>query len=89
MSTLNPHLFFYKTRTVPFALRDKVEADLDRLLKEDIIEPMRISDWAAPIVPVPKGIIPSEFMVTARSLSTVLLNWRGILYLISRIFSLR
>ena len=43
---------FYKARTVPFARRDKVEADLDQLLKEDIIEPVRFSNWAAPIVPV-------------------------------------
>ena len=46
---------FYKARTVPFALRDKVETNLDRLLKLDIIEPVRFSIWAAPIVPLPKG----------------------------------
>ena len=47
---------FYKARTVPFALRDEVEADLDRLLKEDISESVNFSNWAAPIVPVPKGV---------------------------------
>ena len=46
---------FHKSRPVPFSLRAKVEAELDRLLREGIIEPVRYSDWAAPIVPVPKG----------------------------------
>ena len=64
MSTLKPHPFFIKARTVPLALRDKVEADLEQLLKEDIIEPVGFSKWAAPIVPVPKGIIPSEFVTS-------------------------
>ena len=55
---INPQAspIFYKARTVPFALRDKVEADLDQLLKEDIIEPVKFSNWTAPIVPVPKGV---------------------------------
>lgn len=46
---------FHKARSVPFALREKVEADLERLQKQGIIEPVQFSDWAAPIVPVLKS----------------------------------
>ena len=42
-------------RTVPYALRDSVEAELQRLQKEGIIEPIQFADWAAPIVPVLKA----------------------------------
>ena len=45
---------FYIARTVPFALKRKVEDELERLEKEDIITPVKFSDWAAPIVPVEK-----------------------------------
>ena len=45
---------FYKARTVPFALTRIVEDELERLEKEDIITPVKFSDWAVPIVPVEK-----------------------------------
>nr|VZI21338.1 unnamed protein product [Spirometra erinaceieuropaei] len=45
---------FFKARTVPYALAPKVEDELDRLQKADIIEPVQCSEWAAPIVPVLK-----------------------------------
>ena len=45
---------FYKAHTVPFALREKVEQELERLEKQDIITPVKFADWAAPIVPVEK-----------------------------------
>nr|VZI25197.1 unnamed protein product [Spirometra erinaceieuropaei] len=45
---------FFKARTVPYALAPKVEEELDRLQKADIIEPVQYSEWAAPIVPVLK-----------------------------------
>ena len=35
-------------------MRGKVNAELDRLVAEGIIEAVPISDWAAPIVPVLK-----------------------------------
>ena len=38
----------------PFALKDKVEAELERLEREGIIEPVQSAEWAAPIVPVVK-----------------------------------
>ena len=36
-------------------MRDMVDKELDRLLAEDIIEPVQYSDWAAPVVPVMKA----------------------------------
>ena len=45
---------FYKARTVPFVLREKVEAELQRLEGLGIISPVQFSRWAAPIVPVRK-----------------------------------
>ena len=46
---------FCKPRSVPFAMKEKVEEELECLLKEGIIEPMQLSEWAAPIVPVWKS----------------------------------
>ena len=45
---------FYRPRSVPYAMREKVEAELDRLRQQGIIEPEHFSNWAAPIVPVLK-----------------------------------
>lgn len=45
---------FFKARPVPYAMRGRVEAELDRLLAQDIIEPVKYAEWAAPVVPVLK-----------------------------------
>ena len=45
---------FFKARPVPYALRPKVEAQLDKLEAAGIIKPVQFSQWAAPIVPVLK-----------------------------------
>ena len=45
---------FYRPRPVPYALRPRVEKELERLERQGIIEPVQFSDWAAPIVPVVK-----------------------------------
>nr|XP_055046280.1 LOW QUALITY PROTEIN: uncharacterized protein K02A2.6-like [Misgurnus anguillicaudatus] len=45
---------FFKPRTVPYAMRHKVEKELERLQQLGVIEPIQFSDWAAPIVPVLK-----------------------------------
>lgn len=51
-SNAKPH--FFKSRSLPFAMREKVETELDRLIKDRIIEPVKFSEWAAPVVPVLK-----------------------------------
>ena len=45
---------FYRARSVPYALKTKVEQELDRLEQQDVLEPVEFSNWAAPIVPVVK-----------------------------------
>ena len=45
---------FFKAHTVPFALRTAIEDELDRLEREGIIERVTHSEWATPIVAVPK-----------------------------------
>ena len=45
---------FCKARTVPYALKGKIEKELDRLVQQGVIEPICFSEWAAPIVPVLK-----------------------------------
>ena len=45
---------FYRPRSVPYTMKDKVEQELDHLDKHGIIEPVQFSEWAAPIVPVLK-----------------------------------
>ena len=45
---------FFKARPVPYALRPKVEAQLEKLEAAGIIRPVQFSQWAAPIVPVLK-----------------------------------
>lgn len=38
-----------------YSPREKVEADLQRLQRQGVIEPIQFSDWAMPIVPGEKG----------------------------------
>ena len=45
---------FCKARPVPFALKEAIDRELDRLEAEGILEPVMYSEWAAPVVPVPK-----------------------------------
>ncbi|XP_014214167.1 uncharacterized protein K02A2.6-like [Copidosoma floridanum] len=45
---------FCKVRAVPFALRSKLEQEIARLEKDKIIEPVKSSEWATPVVPVLK-----------------------------------
>ncbi|XP_043266601.1 uncharacterized protein K02A2.6-like [Venturia canescens] len=51
----NANQIFCKPRALPYALKDKVEKELDRLVKEEILEPVENSEWATPIVPVLKN----------------------------------
>ncbi|XP_026747201.1 uncharacterized protein K02A2.6-like [Trichoplusia ni] len=45
---------FCKARPVAFALRDKVEKEINRLVDLGILEPVEYSEYASPIVPVLK-----------------------------------
>ena len=75
---------FFKPRPVPFALRSKMEEDLNRLLKEGIIEPVQFSDWATPVVPVVKEDgslrLCGDYRITVNRVpnlkSTLCLMWR-------------
>lgn len=40
---------------VPFALKDKVDAEIDRLVRIGNLEQVEVSEWATPVVPVVKG----------------------------------
>ncbi len=59
----------------PFSLRKKVEDELARLEKEGIITVKQFSEWAAPIVPVPKEDgsvrICGDYKVTANKVVKV------------------
>lgn len=43
---------FRKARPLPFAIREKVEQEIDRLVELGILVPVQYSDYASPIVPV-------------------------------------
>ena len=45
---------FFKPSSVPYALKEAIEQDLQQLQKLGVIEKVNHSDWAAPIMPVPK-----------------------------------
>ena len=56
---------FHKARLVPYALREKVEKELDRLQQQGIIEPVQFSDWAAPVVKTDGSVrICGDYKVT-------------------------
>ena len=61
---------FFKPRSVPFALRDRVGSELDRLEREGVLERTSYSEWAAPVVVVPKqdgNLRLCDFKVTVNS----------------------
>ena len=51
----NAQPIFRKARAVPLALRERVEKELDKLVQQDILEPVRYSQWATPVVAVSKA----------------------------------
>lgn len=46
---------YTKPRTLPLALKDKVSAEIDRLIGEGVLSPVEASEWGTPIVPVVKS----------------------------------
>ena len=61
MKDYKPHLFlknaqpkFIKARPVQYALKGKIEEELNRLVETVILEAVDVSEWAAPIVPIIK-----------------------------------
>ena len=54
--TLKPDVkpVFVKDRPVPYSLVSQVEKEYDRLVQADILYPVSHSDWASPVVHVPK-----------------------------------
>jgi len=68
MVTENTTPQYFKPHPVPYALRDKVAAELTRLEKEGVLKKVGSADWATPIVPVFKpegtGRIYGDFQLT-------------------------
>ena len=46
---------FCKARSVPYAMKPLVEAELDKLVEQGILTPVQHANWAAPIVPIMKA----------------------------------
>ena len=66
---------FCKARSVPYALRAKVDQELDQLVAEGILEPVQYAELAAPIVLVLKSdqsvCICGDFKQTVNKASPV------------------
>ena len=50
----NAKPIFLKARSVPYALREAVEVELEKLEKNGVIKKVERSEWASPVVIVPK-----------------------------------
>ncbi len=62
---------FFKPRPIAYALKPKVETEIDRLIHTGVLVPVTHSEWATPIVPVVKKSgavrICGDFKVTLNS----------------------
>ena len=67
---------FNPASSIPYALRDLVDKELERLQSEGTLEPVEISEWEAPIVVVLKRDRPTvrfcgDFSVTVNPVKVV------------------
>ena len=64
---------FHKARPVPYALREKIEQDLERLKRAGTIQPVQFCEWATLIVPVMKNYgtvrVCGDYNLTANKVS--------------------
>ena len=61
---------FCRPRAVPYAMRQRVVEELERLQQEGVIEPVEHSDWASPIVKRNGSIrIWGDFKVTVNQVA--------------------
>lgn len=53
---LNPSVppIGFKARNIAFALRPKVEAEIDKLVRQGVLEPIENPSWSTSVVPVMK-----------------------------------
>ena len=42
------------TRSVPYSMKDKIELELERLVRDKVFQPIEYSEWISPIPPVAK-----------------------------------
>ena len=66
---------FSKARPVAYAVRPKVEAELERLVEEGTLETVQFSEWASPIVAVIKRDKTSVRICGDFKQSTQLPDW--------------
>ena len=45
---------FLKAHPVLYILKNKIELEIERMVKNNILDPVDVSEWATPIVPVIK-----------------------------------
>ena len=50
----NIPLQFHKPRPIPYSMTSLIDEALDKLVQQEVIEPIMFSDWACPFVPVLK-----------------------------------
>ncbi|KAL1447868.1 hypothetical protein WDU94_005423 [Cyamophila willieti] len=46
---------FYKPRPLPFSMKEKVSKEIDKLIEEGVLVEVESSEWATPIVAIPKS----------------------------------
>ncbi|XP_033993597.1 uncharacterized protein K02A2.6-like [Trematomus bernacchii] len=66
---------FFRPRSVPYAMRTKVDEEIDRLLKEGVISPVKHAEWAAPVVPILKPVgtvrLCGDYKLTVNTVSSL------------------